>query len=152
MKAHVEAHRFGNQVVPADLLAEVQQAITKVKLKLINGCAPDIRTAILGGLTTKGWSGEVALAADSEITITSAKNKIGLCLQTGNMARMYADLMKLQKLYVDGAIIAGIMIVPSAPCAKKLGSNLANATRLSKELKIFERVITAPLVILALEE
>lgn len=151
MKATVEGHRFGDQVTPADLLTEVQHAIAKVTLKLGKGSAPNLRTAILGGLNAKGWSGEVALSSGSDITITSVKNRIGLCLQTGNVARTYADLMKLQKLYVDGVIIAGVVIVPSAPCAKKLGSNVANATRLSKELKIFERVITAPLTILAIE-
>jgi len=151
MKSTFEGHLFGDKVIPADLLAEVQQAIVNANVKLGNGSAPNIRTAILGGLVAKGWSGEVALSSNSEITITSVKSKIGLCLQTGNVSRMYADLMKLQKLYVDEAIIAGIVIVPSAPCAKKIGSNVANSVRLSKELKIFERVITAPLVIFSME-
>jgi hypothetical protein len=151
MKSTLMGHHFGEKVIPADLLAEAQQAIANADVKSGNDRAPDIRAAILGGLAVKGWSGEVALSSDSEITITSVKSKIGLCLQTGNVSRMYADLMKLQKLYVDGAIIAGIVIVPSAQCAKKIGSNVANAMRLSKEIKIFERVITAPLVILSME-
>lgn len=151
MKSTLEGHRFGDKVIPTDLLEEVQLAIQNANVKSGSGSAPKIRTAILGGLATKGWSGEVALSSDSEITITSAKSKIGLCLQTGNVSRMYADLMKLQKLYVDGAIIAGIVIVPSKLCAKKIGSNVANSVRLSKELKIFERVITSPLVILSME-
>lgn len=151
MKSTIEGHHFGDKIIPADLLTEAQQAIANANVKLGNGSAPKIRAAILGGLATKGWSGEVALSSNSEITITSAKSKIGLCLQTGNVSRTYADLMKLQKLYVDGAIIAGIVIVPSASCAKKIGSNVANSARLSKELKIFERVITSPLVILSME-
>lgn len=151
MKSTFEGHRFGDKVIPTGLLAEVQQAIANTNVKLGSGSAPNIRAAILGGLAAKSWSGEVALSSDSEITITSVKSKIGLCLQTGNVSRMYADMMKLQKLYVDGAIIAGIVIVPSAQCAKKIGSNVANSMRLSKELKIFERVITAPLVILSME-
>ena len=151
MKYTIEGHHLGDTIVPADLLMEAQQAIANANVKLGNGSASKIRAAILGGIATKGWSGEVALSSNSEITITSAKSKIGLCLQTGNVSRTYADLMKLQKLYVDGAIIAGIVIVPSASCAKKIGSNVANSARLSKELKIFERVITFPLVILSME-
>jgi hypothetical protein len=151
MKSTVEGHLSGDKEVPFDLIMEVQQAITNINVRLGSGSAPNIRAAILGGLIAKGWSGEVGLSSDSEITITSIKSKVGLCLQTGNVSRMYADLMKLQKLYVDKAIIAGIMIVPSAYCAKKIGSNVANSVRLSKELKIFEHVITAPLLIVSIE-
>ena len=151
MKCTIEGHRFGDQVVPRPLLTEVQQSITRVAVRPSSGKAPEIRAAVLAGLTASGWSGEVELSIDSEITITSAKNRIGLCLQTGNVARIYADLLKLQKLYADGSIIAGIMIVPSAACARTIGSNLVNSTRLLKELKLFERVITTPLAIFTME-
>jgi hypothetical protein len=36
-------------------------------------------------------------------------------MQTGgNMSRMYADLLKLQKLYLEGAITAGAFILPTS--------------------------------------
>jgi hypothetical protein len=49
----------------------------------------------------------------SDKTVTSMKDEVGLCLQTGNMARMYADLIKLLTLYLDNAIKAAAIIVPS---------------------------------------
>ena len=85
------------------------------------------------------------------MTITSIKNEVGLCLQTGNMARMYADLMKLQTLYLNNAIKAAVIVVPSEPVAKLLGSNIAQAKRLTRELDIFKKAYHVPTLIFALE-
>ena len=74
------------------------------------------------------------------MTITSAKDDIGLCLQTGNMSRMYADLMKLQTMYLNNTIKAAAIIVPSQETAKLLGDNIAQAKRLERELAIFKLV------------
>ena len=85
------------------------------------------------------------------MTITSMKDEVGLCLQTGNMARMYADLIKLQTLYLDNAIKAAAIIVPSNPIAKLLGSNIAEAKRLERELKIFKKAYHVPTLVFGLE-
>jgi hypothetical protein len=85
------------------------------------------------------------------MTITSMKNNVGLCLQTGNMARIYADLMKLQALYLDNAIKAAAIVLPSQPVASRLGSNIANAKRLERELEIFVKVYHVPTLVFALE-
>ena len=67
--------------------------------------------------------------------------------QTGNMGRVYADILKLQALYTKGNIIAGIILVPQSRTAKALGSNLVNYERLIRELPIFSQVITMPIVV-----
>ncbi len=110
-----------------------------------------LRDEIVSKLRTLGWSGELVVSQESKISITSMKGSTGLCLQTGNMARMYADLLKLQKLYLDNSIASAVMIVPSEPVAKALGANLAHATRLERELAIFKKVIHVPMVIYAIE-
>jgi hypothetical protein len=111
-----------------------------------------IRSAFLCHLHEHGWSGEVTVSKDSGITVTSTKNYVGLVFQVGNMSRIYADLMKLQALYLDGHIKAAAFVVPSSTVARKLGSNVAASTRLVRELEIFRKVYTVPTLVFALEE
>lgn len=95
---------------------------------------------------------EVALAGRaSKITITSVKHDTGLCVQTGNMSRMYADLLKLQHMFLRKTIKVGVMVVPSHAAAKKLGDNIINADRLIRELEIFRSVIRMPLVVVSFD-
>lgn len=68
-------------------------------------------------------------------------------MQTGNVSRVYADLMKLQTLFVNGRIKAGIIIVATTDCARQYTCNAATYERLVRELEIFSQVITMPLVI-----
>ena len=88
---------------------------------------------------------------DSDMTITSMKGNVGLCMQTGNMARMYADLIKLQTMYLDNAIKSAAIVVPSQPMAALLGDNIAQASRLERELAIFRKAYHVPTLIFALE-
>ena len=81
------------------------------------------------------------------------KGKIALCLQTGNMARFYADLLKLQAQFLDGKITSAIYILPTKRAAKKMGENMANFERMVSELKnLFSKVITVPLLVYGFEQ
>ena len=151
MKFSLHSHCSGDAAVPAALRKEVESAITAIPLRPSLGAAPKLRDAFLAHLKTSGWSSELAVAQGSDITITSVKNEIGLCLQTGNMARIYADLIKLQTLYLNNAIKAAVIVVPSEPAAKLLGSNIAQDRRLIRELDIFKKAYHVPTVIFALE-
>ena len=64
---------------------------------------------------------------------------------------MYADLIKLQTLYLNNAIKSAVIVVPSAPTAQLLGSNIAQSTRLMRELDIFKKAYHVPTLIYALE-
>lgn len=151
MKVKKHSHCDGLPKVPDKHKKEIEQAISFCDVEPGRAAATKIRKLILSSLIQNGWSNEVALARDSDITITSAKDGIGLCLQTGNMSRMYADLVKLQKMFLDGGIKVGIMIVPTTSAAKLLGSNIVNADRLMRELDIFRKVVHMPLAIFAFE-
>ena len=75
-------------------------------------------------------------------------DKIGLCIQTGNVARTYADMLKLQALYTDGKINAGVLVLPVKECADTFGKNVANFERFLRELLyVFSKVITVPLLV-----
>lgn len=149
MKHSTYSHRAGNTKLPASLQNEIALAINNIRIVPAAKMARAIRRAFLDGLT--GWSGEFPVSKGSGITITSLKNKVGLCVQTGNMARIYADLIKLQTLYHDDLIKAAAIVLPSKAVATELGSNIANADRLSRELEVFVKVYDVPTVIFALE-
>lgn len=151
MKHTIRSHCAGDASVPGYVQSELEQVIETVSVKPCIGAATKIRDAILTGLKSFGWSGKVPVAKGSDITITSIRDEVGLCLQTGNMARMYADLIKLQTLYLDNAIKSAIIIVPSEPLALQLGSNIAQAKRLERELEIFKKAYHVPTLVFALE-
>ena len=151
MKYAACSHCEGDKFVPAKLREEVVSALNSLEVNIVKGASSKLRDELIIKLRMFGWSGEVVVSKDSKVSITSIKGATGLCLQTGNMARMYADLLKLQKLYMDNAITSAVMIVPSETVAKKLGANLAHASRLERELAIFKKVIHVPMVIYAIE-
>jgi hypothetical protein len=151
MKHTIHSHCAGAAAVASHVKDEIEQSIRGVAIKPTRGAAPKIRDAILGNLKALGWSGKFPVAKGSDITITAMREDVGLCLQTGNMARMYADLVKLQTLYLDSAIKAAVLIVPSEPVARLLGSNIAQAKRLERELDIFKKAYHVPTLVFALE-
>jgi hypothetical protein len=151
MKFSVHEHCGGLSKTHQSLRGEVEKAIDDCSIRPALRSATPIRDAVTASLVRCGWSGEVPVAVGSQITITSTRMNTGLCLQTGNMSRLYADLMKLQKLFLDDSIKAGIVVVPALSAAREMGDNIANSSRLIKELEIFRKVVHMPLVIYAFE-
>lgn len=144
-------HCEGLRIIPAQQRKEVEAAIAAIAVPPANGAAAKMRNQFLASLRISGWTNELAVDPESGMTITSSRGPVGLCLQTGNMARMYADLMKLQTLYLNGAIIVAVIVVPSGVVAKMLGSNIAAAERLERELRVFRKTYHVPTVIYSLE-
>ena len=148
MKILTYSHRSGEDIVPSCLIEDVAYAFKQIDSTVSRYEISDIRARIIDDLLSKGWSDKLILARGSNISITSKKNDVGMCMQTGNVSRMYADLMKLQALYLRESIKAGILIVATTRCAKHYTSNAATFERLIRELDIFGQVITVPLVII----
>jgi hypothetical protein len=151
MRFSIHSHCAGGEAVPTVVQKDIEDVIATIEVPIEKGAAPRIRDAFLEGIKQRGWSGEVQVARGSDMTITSMKQGVGLCLQTGNMARMYADLMKLQTLYLDNSIQSAVLVVPSQPVAIKMGDNIAQASRLERELAIFRKVHYVPTLIFGLE-
>lgn len=151
MNFSIHDHCGGLAAVPVDLRKEIESAIGACDIEPGKGKAAYIGRSIVASLANFGWSGKVQLARESKITITSVKDSVGLCLQTGNMARFYADLIKLQQMFLNNTIKAGVMIIPTRAAAKRLGDNIAHANRLQCELEIFRSVIHMPLIVLAVD-
>ncbi len=133
------------------LLGEVDTALKNVHFSLYVNCAAELRRAILLSLHRSGWSDEVMVNPRLRITITSIRRDVGLCLQTGNMGRFYADLLKLQCLHSQERIASALYIVPTKEAAKIMGSNVANYERLINELGVFKAIITVPIIVVGIE-
>lgn len=86
------------------------------------------------------------------MTISFLKDKIGLCIQLGNVSRTYADILKLNYLGHNGKISAGVIIVPGVLETKKLGANYARFDRLSREIELFSEIIETPILVLSLSD
>ena len=103
------------------------------------------------GLAKAGWALNAPVDAGFKLVITARKTNLGFQIQTGNISRAMYDLLKLQTMYLNRVIESACLAVPSGVAAGIIGGNLANANRLSDELKLFGRHITVPLILLAFE-
>lgn len=147
MNILIRSHRNGEDIVSGALISDIRNAFSKIEKRVERYEISDIRRDVLADLQVKGWSDKLLLSRGSNISITAKKDDVGLCMQTGNVSRVYADLMKLQTLFVNGRIKAGIIIVATTDCARLYTCNAATYERLVRELDIFSQVITMPLVI-----
>lgn len=147
----IHNHCNGEQATPPAYISELRSVIEEYKKTLGLYTISDFKKYLMPAIHKKGWSDEYYLDRTSKITITSIKEKTGLCIQTGNMARMYADLLKLQALYSRGTITSGILILATASCGRSFGGNVASYERVIRELAIFDKVITMPLLIIGFD-
>ncbi|MFZ1219358.1 MAG: BglII/BstYI family type II restriction endonuclease [Chthoniobacterales bacterium] len=148
MSLSTKDHRNGAKLIPAYIQEEVKAAVAETEALRR---ATSTREAILKTLRGKhGWSDEITLSPDAKISITSRKGEIGLCVQTGNMSRFYADLLKLEYLFHEGMIQAAVYVVPVKAVAKRWGENIANFERFTNEVKIFSKIIQTPLLIIGI--
>jgi hypothetical protein len=142
--------RHATSTIPSALVEEVKRAVPgRPSIMSATPCRDSILSNLRNG---SGWSDEVKLSPDANITITSCKADVGLCVQTGNMARFYADLMKLSLLHSEERIYAGIFVLPTQTLAVEWGSNIAHFERLCNELPIFSTILHVPLLVIGLKK
>ena len=146
MKTILYNYRSGREIVPKELLEGVIRILEGMDHRLGKYEIRRFKDRLSDQLQMQGWPGPGNLPAASSIAINP------LCTQTGNMARMYADLLKLQALYLDENLKAAIYLIPTKACANAFGGNVANYERFLNELRnIFSRVITVPMVVIGFD-
>lgn len=96
-----------------------------------------------------GWGDKIKVG-NSKLTINFKKPGVGVCFQLGNVARTYADILKLMELYSRNSIEVGVIYVAHSIEAKKMGTNYAHYERLVKELELFRDIITIPIFVIGL--
>jgi len=148
MKLLITEHKNAGKIIPSKSQEQVKAAITSVaSFKK----ATATRDAILDTLRNKyGWSDTVKISPDSNISITSHKDDVGLCIQTGNVGRFYADLLKLEFLFNQERIQAAFYILPDKALSKLWSANIANFERMKNEVSIFSKILHTPLYIIGI--
>jgi len=146
------SHHNAIEYLAADIseFNQVKEAINSCSLKFGVHRPSQIKSEISKYLNNMGWADRVRILPSSNLTISFMKSKIGLCLQLGNVARTYADILKLDFLGNEDIIEVGIIIVPGTPESRMLGANYAHFDRLSREIEIFSGIIDTPLLILSI--
>lgn len=132
-----------------DIWKEIEETFTNSKLSLQKGETAELKRQISNKLNQLGWSDDITIEP-TKLTINFIKKRVGLCFQLGNVARIYADLLKIQSLYRKKIIDSGVLIVPMKKEARTLGSNHAQFERLVEEMRLFNEIIDLPLVIIGL--
>jgi hypothetical protein len=109
----------------------------------------EINGAVNNRFSKHGWADKIKVG-NSRLTIGFAKQKVGVCFQLGNVARTYADILKLAQLGKRNVIDIGVIVVPNKEESKLLGKNYARFDRLSSEISHFQDIINLPILIVGL--
>jgi hypothetical protein len=120
-------------------------------IKIERRCTQEIHQHVEHEFISEGWATDVRLDHQHQLAVTALKDDLGFQLQTGNMSRAPYDLLKLQYLFQAQRIEAAALALPTSAAAKIIGENLAHAERVCRELKLFDRVITVPIIVVAFE-
>lgn len=128
---------------------ELNEVLTDSNLSFGINPSKEIKAKISERLNQKGWADKVKVGA-SNLTISFLKSKVGVCFQIGNVARTYADILKLSQLNKKGTIDVGVIIVPHTEESRKMGANYAQFERLAKELSQFSDIVSTPIIVIGL--
>lgn len=120
-------------------------------IKIQKGCTQDIREHVESELLIEGWALGVSLDSGTGLKVFAEQDDMAFQFQTGNMSRAPYDLLKLQYLFTSNRIEIAALALPTKKAAKLIGDNIANAERIIRELELFDRVITVPILIIAFE-
>ncbi len=144
-------HEAGAVWENRDLKEWLTDVFEEPSISIGKRCTGAIREHVEKEFLNDGWAMDVRLDSESMIKVFSLKNDLAFQLQTGNMSRAPYDLLKLEYLYKSGRIEAAALALPTREAAKEIGDNIASAERVIRELKLFDRVITVPILVVAFE-
>lgn len=132
-----------------NLYKELSEIISPKDLIFGQKSPSDIKKTIGDRFDENGWADKVKIVT-TNLTINYKKSGIGICFQIGNVARTYADILKLMALHNNGVIDVGVIIVPGEEESKILGANYARYDRLEREIILYKDIITVPILIIGL--
>lgn len=147
------SHRFGLEAVDdKSLLNEVRQLFVVPSQGISRGSAAGIKTHLRNRLSEKCWTLDCLVHPNYRLDINATKDRIGLMIQLGNVARAFYDLLKFQTMHLNSKIDAAVLAVPSSGAARALGSNIASFDRITNELALFKHIVSVPCLVLAIDE
>ena len=131
-----------------DWLTNVFEAPT---VPIARGRTSDIRKHVESEFRAQGWALNVRLSTELRLEVFATLSDLAFQLQTGNISRVPYDLLKMQYLFQEKRIEAAALALPTKTASKRIGDNIAYAERIIKELSLFDRVITVPILVVAFE-
>lgn len=132
-----------------DLYEWVTDTFEAPAIKLSPRCTIAVRSHVAEEFRKEGWALNVAIDQELRNTVFAMRDDLAFQIQTGNMSRAPYDLIKLEYLYQSRKIAAAAFALPTKLAASKIGSNVAHFERICKELTVFDRVISVPILLLA---
>lgn len=144
-------HSAGAEWNRRDLKEWLTDVFEAPAVKIAPRCTPEIRKHVETEFLKEGWALNVNLDQAHGLSVFAMQDDLAFQLQTGNMSRAPYDLLKLQYLFQSQKIEAAGIALPTREAAKIIGDNIANAERVIKELELFDRVITVPILVVAFE-
>lgn len=144
-------HSAGAEWARRDLSEWLTDVFEAPAITIQTKCTPQIREHVEKEFVADGWATNVRLDQDLMLTVFAMKDDLAFQLQTGNMSRAPYDLLKLEYLFRANRIEAAAIALPTKDAASVIGDNIANAERVCRELKLFDRVITVPILVVAFE-
>lgn len=144
-------HSAGSQWDRRELKEWLTDVFEAPAVKIEPRCTLAVRRHVENEFLNEGWALNVNLDQAHGLSVFAMQDDLAFQLQTGNMSRAPYDLLKLQYLFQSGRIEAAALALPTKEAAKVIGDNIANAERVIKELELFDRVITVPILVVAFE-
>src|SRR5687768_5011831 len=119
-----ESHREGLRVLKhKGLEPELIELIEQQDLRLDKGSTLRIKAVLAEQLRLRAWATPLKLDADLGVVVNGIKDEVAVQVQLGNMARAFYDLMKFQALHEQRRAACGVLIMPTARAARRLGEN-----------------------------
>tara|TARA_B100000780_G_C21015419_1_gene406763 strand:- start:422 stop:889 length:468 start_codon:yes stop_codon:yes gene_type:complete len=137
----------------ADLLdiSEIISQIKTIKYSTKTQNIKLLKSQLTEIFSNNGFILDIVLQG-SNLKINGIKNNTGLALQTGNVARFYADVLKLQWLYEENKIKNAIYVCLSKEAQKESYlSNTIHIERALREIDFFDKIITLPILFISLD-
>ena len=138
----------------AGLFEFVTNVLEAPNIKVAGGSGPAIKGYIQSELDRAGWACPVKIdpTQNPDLNALHQASRTVLQVQTGNIARAFYDLMKMQSLHDQGRANCGVLIVPSSTASRTIGGNLANFDRVRDELEIlYFHQIRIPVLLVSFE-
>lgn len=129
---------------------EITQVLEKPEIQFGHDSTSEIKSMIAESFNRIGWADRVRVHRSTRLTVSFAKDRVGLCVQLGNVARTYADILKLELLNDRGVIDVGVIVVPDHIASKSLGANYARFDRLTQELDLFVNIVAVPVLVVGI--
>jgi hypothetical protein len=145
------SHLFASDklAVKSNIYREIEEILNDDTIQFGKKNPSQVKAIVANRFNAKGWADKIRVG-NSRLTISFMKSKVGVCFQLGNVARTYADILKLSQLGKKNIIDIGIIVVPNKLESKTLGANYASYDRLANELRQFSDIINVPILVIGL--